>query len=103
MGVWAGSLSNRLSSIGPKRAIMRKMRSKMRKMRSKMRKCEVKCEKCEAKCEKCEAKCEKCEVKCEKCEDAYPQETPSQVSCSSIIRQSCSYTLQPQQRSLRIS
>ena len=40
MGVWAGSLINLLSSIGPNRAIMRKMRSKNAKN------AKQKCEKC---------------------------------------------------------
>ena len=68
MGVWAGSLINLLSSIGPNRAkkghfgpnraLMRRMRSKMRRMRSKMRKMRSKMRKMRRKMRKCEAKCE---------------------------------------------
>ena len=76
MGVWAGSLINLLSSIGPNRAIMRKMRSKMRRMRSKMRKIRSKMRKMRSKMRrkmrKCEEKCEKCEAKCK---DTYPKGT----------------------------
>ena len=72
MGVWAGSLSNLLSSIGPNRAIMRRMRIKMRKMRSKMRKMRSKMRKIMRKCEA-------------KCKDTYPKGTLIYASKTGIV------------------
>jgi hypothetical protein len=72
MGVWAGSLSNLLSSIGPNRAIMRRMRSKMRKIRSKMRKMRRRMSKMRRRMSKMRTQCEDAWIKCE---DAYPQGT----------------------------
>ena len=82
MGLWAGSLINLLSSIGPPgqkgpfRALMRRMRSKMRRMRSKMR------SKMRKMRRKMRSKMRKMRTQCE---DAFPEGTPNSCKQNSIV------------------